>query len=330
MHSMAIVAGMEIDGLGNFRVGFDIGNICCSGDTAEAFLTGDFTCCSGLDALDECGVCNGSGSTCKKSCYSPNAGWASSDFNAHKQAFGDALLASGLLPDGIKLFPTSLYTNEAAAAAARRRLLQTTDEVTYTKLPDSSDMSSGQLTAYYTTVAATESSDLTSPGDPEPQVTGEADNGVCENGEPEGSSDCITPQDCPAPTAYEGGYIGNPTLECAGNGACNRVTGTCVCAQGYSGDACDRCDIESGYADVPTATDGQMACTRLASDFTENSGDAPAPAALQEREGDGLSKAAIAGAAIGAVAGVALIGGGGYYLMRKRGAQPIASSNQQV
>ena len=315
-------------GLGKFRRGFDLQGKCCSGDTESVFLTKDWTCCQNLDDVDECGVCKGSGHTCLKKCYSPNMNFVGPGTLGEKKEFGQ-YVKENYLPDGAPLWPTDDHA-DADAFGARRRLLAEA-QAEYTLQPTSATVSSGQLLSYVA-VSGPTSGVTTSAGDPVPRVAGTANNGVCENNEPDTSNDCPVEQDCPPPTADGGMMIGNINSECAGNGICNRLTGECICAQGYTGDACDRCDSEEGYADVPSASPAEYACTRLLSDFQENAGDAPAPA--EERiaggDGGGLGAPAVAGIAIGAIAGVAVIGGGAYYLKRKRGAQPIASSNQQV
>ena len=57
---------VQVPGLSAVRIGYDLDSLCCSSNSSDVFLTGDYTCCESLDKLDECGVCNGSGDTCKK------------------------------------------------------------------------------------------------------------------------------------------------------------------------------------------------------------------------------------------------------------------------
>jgi hypothetical protein len=154
-----------------------------------------------------------------------------------------------------------------------------------------------------------------------------ANNGVCETGEPDDSSDCITPVACPDATSFDGtNFLGQPSNICSGLGVCLAAEGSCKCALGYTGDACDRCDTAASYTDVPV--DGVIACTRLDSDFEENEsvgtppeGVTPAPPPPGAEKG--LGAGAIAGAAIGATAGVAVVGGAAYYLLRVRGARNV-------
>lgn len=43
-------------------------------------------------------------------------------------------------------------------------------------------------------------------------------------------------------------------MECGGFGKCDRLTGECVCRQGYTGAACDRMECPLGLV---TSTDGK-------------------------------------------------------------------------
>jgi hypothetical protein len=245
-------------GFGTVRVGLDSNGVCCSGETG-VFLTGDFTCCPGPQFLDECGVCNGGGSTCRKSA----AADISRASGISVAAFAAAIKSK--LPSGVTMFALDSAGTEQNLSSGRR--LQQASMETYGIMPSSVGVSSGQISAKFFSIGQDPA--FTSPllaGFPTPGVTGTANNGVCENGEPSGSNDCPTPQTCPLPSMEVGAsmIIGDPTTSCGGNGVCNSITGTCMCSAGYTGSACHICNTAAFYAEVEVA--GQWACSRLAND----------------------------------------------------------------
>jgi hypothetical protein len=305
--------GQVVEGMDTFRVGYDFNSQCCSGSTEDVFLTGDFTCCKSSDDLDECGVCNGSSSTCSKKVgggLALSGGKTAADFGNEIKS---------LLPASLQLVSTS--------ESPGRRLQQAAVPVTYTIAPSTVSFSSGKLAGKYIVAGTTSTALSAPPSAPKPGLVGTADNGVCETGEPSGSSDCVTPQDCPRPSVQpDGAYIGNPMSTCGGNGVCNRVLGTCLCVAGYAGAACDQCDINQGYADVPIGT--LLVCSKLASDYaiplnstvpTSSSGTTDRSAGAKK----GLATGGIVGIAVGVVGGVAIIAGVAYYLVRVKGAKDI-------
>jgi Laminin EGF domain len=236
---------------------------------------------------------------------------------------------------------TCSSTLSSSTLSSRRRLLASVDE--FTLSPSSALVSTGALAGYYITTGLSLAEQPQE--SPSLLVTGTADNGVCETGEPSGSTDCIEPVECPEPIASPGSiFLGSPGLVCAGNGACNRADGSCVCAQGYAGNACDRCDEDAGYADV-RVSDDMSVCSKLASDFAPASEppaqptatpkppapardrgptpNPPPPAQHRDPDEPHLSGGAVTGIVVGSVAGVALIAGGAYYAVRSKGAKNI-------
>jgi hypothetical protein len=311
-------AGVAVDGMGAYRIGFDQDGACCHGTTEDVFLTGDFTCCGGPEMLDECGVCNGEGDSCSKVID----GEIALTLTSSVADFTSAMIAA---------LPPDVAGDLEAPTASRRRLSQTTTQVQYT-LPQGHATTVGQLAGVFTTVGAQAAITgilASAPAVPNPSVVGQANNGICETGEPLASNDCIVPLDCPLPSALDDGvYLGNPTLSCSGNGVCMRATGTCSCSKGYAGEGCDECDEGNNYVAVPVASG--WACSRLASDFPApqtipppNTSPAPTPGTT-DSESSGLGLGPIIGIVVGSVGGVAVIAGVAYYFLRIRGAKEVS------
>ena len=231
------------------------------------------SCCSVLLqclAARRCGVCGGTGSTCQKIIEADITFASGVDSEAGVNATAEAIAES--LPEEVTLEGTvEDFSRFGVITGFRRRLRADAPlAVTFTLQASSANVSTGQLAGYYTQ-AASSSELIADAGTVALRVSGQADNGLCEIGEPEDSADCILPLECPVATATASGLvIGNHSLACAGAGVCSGADGTCVCARGYSGRACDRCDTVSGFAEVQVAA-GHFACTKLASDFTASS-----------------------------------------------------------
>lgn len=315
--------GSTVPSMMSTRVGYDINGVCCHGG-ADVFLTTSFTCCQTIEDVDECGVCGGSGDTCKKTLSGTLSVSAGSTYGS-----GDFVTAL------IGLFPSDIQSSISETASSRRRLMQTDTSVAL-ELASGIATTLAELTAAFvrTGISASNSGDLaTAPDPPDAAVQGTPGNGVCETGEVPGSDDCPIPQDCPMPTAMDdGNVIGNAVSPCAGKGGvCIRASGTCMCPPGYIGDACDRCDGTDGYVAVPTS-DG-YACTRLAQDFAPDPAPtmpAPPPPMTSTPpmvDGDqdsGMGTGVIVGIAVGAVGGVAILVGVVYYVLRVRGAKEVS------
>ena len=228
------------------------------------------SCCNAVLAACRCGVCGGTGSTCQKIIETDITFEPGVDAEAGVNATAEAIAES--LPEEVTLEVTvEDFSRFGVITGFRRRLRADAPlAVTFTLQASSANVSTGQLAGYYTQ-AASSSELIADAGTVALRVSGQADNGLCEIGEPEDSADCILPLECPVATATASGLvIGNHSLACAGAGVCSGADGTCVCARGYSGPACDRCDTVSGFAEVQVAA-GRFACTKLASDFTASS-----------------------------------------------------------
>jgi hypothetical protein len=331
------------EGYGAVRVGLDANGDCCSGSSG-VFVTGDFTCCRSPDDLDECGVCNGSGNTCRKSASAPVARAAGVTTAQFASAIKD------LLPPGVVMFAVDSVGAEQTLSGRR---LQQAGQETYGILPSSVAVSSGQVSTKFFSVgknAAFANPVLTTP--PSPAVTGTANNGVCEKGEPTGSSDCVTPRICPLPTMEAGTsfIIGDATVPCGGNGVCNPITGGCKCSAGYTGIGCHLCHTAAFYAEVQVGS--MWSCSRLASDQLEapalpvaspppviantppslpagptaSTPGTPPPAASDKKEEEkegGLSHAAVAGIIVGSSAAFVMFAGIGYCFLRQRRAREV-------
>ena len=324
-------ASTDIDGCGyctgstvpskkSVRVGYDINGICCDGDDSNVFLTRSFTCCASLLDLDECGVCGGSGDTCSKSVSGSLAisgpGYSVATFiGTVKQRFPQAI--------------RDKITDDSSSA--RRRLLQGSPAVV--RLGAGVSTSVAELTtAFVMTGTEAFGSGLLSgaPAPPSAIIQGTPGNGVCETGEVAGSADCPEAQSCPTPTSNDDGdVIGNAASQCAGKGICNRATGLCQCPPGYLNDACDRCDEAQGYVTLPTS-DGN-ACSLLEQESAPAPATAPQPAPVAPSEApaavdddSGMGVGVIVGIAVGAVGGVAIVGGIVYYVLRVRGAKEVS------
>lgn len=328
-------AEREYPDFGMFRIGLDAQGQCCHHTEDTVMLTGDFTCCAGAAELDECGVCRGDGSTCRKSAV------ATIDRAADKSFadFADAIAAT--LPAGVDMFAQDAAgverLGEGPTTPAARRLRAAADE-TYGVEPTTVEVSAGQMSVKYFAVGkSTEFADPVLTSLPAPAVQGRADNGVCETGEPEDSSDCPVPAACPIPSQAPGSdvVIGRREAECGGNGICSPVGGVCRCSAGYLGAACDACDYRNKFVDVTVAVDGVQltACTLLASDRAASPMDDAAPpptsepaavTSTQQRDpSKGLGGGAIGGIVVGVIGGVAVLAAIAYYVLRVRGAKVI-------
>ena len=128
--------GKSVPTLELTRVGFDINGACCSGGSG-VFLTSGFTCCGGLDELDECGVCRGSSDTCSKSVSSTlsiQSPYSTGAFVAALKAVFSSDVAAKI--------------SDESASVARRRLQQVTADAVVTLQPGVST-SAGDLVAAF-------------------------------------------------------------------------------------------------------------------------------------------------------------------------------------
>ena len=221
-----------------------------------------------------------------------------------------------------------LPTGATLVSPARRRSLLAEVQGQFTLEPTSAAVTSGELAGYYIVTG----SDLTLVNNvvaaPSMRLVGTPNNGLCEENEPSESTDCITPVACPDPTPSDGTWIGRSSMACSGNGVCKIASGTCVCSAGYTGSACDRCNVTGGFVDIPLGT--ATVCSKLQSDFAPEPLPSPPPSPAivvsTTKEGKGVPVGVIAGAAVGGVAGVAAVSGAAYYFLKVRGAKNVAPS----
>lgn len=333
---------IAVDGLEANRVGFDLDGQCCSGSNSTVFMTGDFTCCASFDLLDECGVCNGSGDTCEKmidGTITSTSGGAVSVFST--------MLESSL--------PSEIQAQLLVPGESARRLLQSdvTESVQYTLVAGSS-MSTVELAGTFISTgveASTGASPLLSvaPSVPTPSTAGVVGDGICGSGEtPDTSSDCLAPQACPVPVAVNDidlgtVFVGSPTADCSGNGVCVTATGECMCNLGYTGSACDECDVANSYTLVPTSVEPPaFGCSQLSNDFPPGTGTPDGPAApgtppvagspttppagtsTTDEKKKGLGMGALIGIIVGAVGGVVVIAGGAFFVLRMRAGKEVS------
>lgn len=335
-------ANIEVEDLSATRVGYDLDGQCCSSSSSDVLLTGDFTCCESIANLDECGVCNGSGETCKKiidGIISSTGGGVTGDF-------------SDLLELSLPTTLQDLFLKPGEAGnPARRRLQQTNvdEAVTYILSPGSS-MSAVELAGSFIIVGMDASSGTSpllsgAPDAPSPSLQGVPGDEICGTGEtPENSpNDCIEAQSCPQPVTMSSAdfgnvFVGSPTLACSSNGQCLSASGTCMCNPGYIGDACDQCDGANGYSLLPTSVDPPVfACTTLSQDFPPGppsppgvnppaggTPSAPTTRSTTESSKKGLGMGALIGIIVGAVGGVVIIAGAAFFVLRMRAGKEVS------
>lgn len=233
--------------VGSIRIGLDAEGACCSstldagGVSSSPVLTGGLVCCPSAARLDVCGVCDGDGGSCSLTIPVPPR-TAPSALPGIERSLGEAVQRKVSVKDGaFAIAPGEPLTGDHLAAAFLSATQSIKTATTRRHLSDRGDgIDSGVITVY---------------------PIGTHGNGVCEIGETYlETDDCFDIArmcDVPGP-GRTGRFVGNPTKECGGRGACSRATLTCHCPPGYMGRACEDC--AAGFSALPISNVGESAC----------------------------------------------------------------------
>eukprot|EP00892_Ulva_mutabilis_P007886 jgi/Ulvmu1/546/UM001_0554.1 len=227
----------------------DTRGTCCPVTTVDA----DGACC--VDAVDVCGVCNGTGTSCLAqfllACtVDPYAG-TTADLVASASVLAelaDVITAALDVPARVIDDITLLLP----AGNSSRRMLQAGDLHIRLRLRQdeaSQPLASRSLASLIQSAveqAAFTDMNVTAVLSAEPSYEPDCGNGVCEGDEAAAGSLAACPGDCASsgscaspPLDAAVGALGEP---CGGLGRCNAATGVCACSLGHVGEACAECE----------------------------------------------------------------------------------------
>ena len=214
LDACGMCVGAHYGSVGPVRVGLDLAGTCCSGqEGSRPVLTSDLVCCSDASALDVCGVCGGTGTTC----------WV---------AMGDPA------PLPVDRFVHTQASNMSKALGVNV-VVGTNGQIF---APPGSGAALARLVAAFLDTARSEGMQGTPVS---VQGVGATGNGVCELGEtPEAEPACaLSYRTCPSliPDPVSGEFVGDPGQTCGGNGVCVRAAQMCRCSYGYTGLTCGSC-----------------------------------------------------------------------------------------
>lgn len=230
------------DGVDAVRVGLDAGGSCCSGAVdGSVVLTGALACCALAD-VDVCGVCAGGGRSCRLAVGAPPGEAPGRVAASLRAALGRNVTIGRVAP---------LPSTRDASTRWRRLVAEDADAGVDA---DGMIVEPGHTTVTANAVALAvrdaTTSDLAGSADDRDLVVrvrpvAVPSNGACELGETYATaSECFhVARPCPRADGpgTSGAFVGNPAIECGGNGACSRAANSCVCAFGYAGRACENC-----------------------------------------------------------------------------------------
>jgi len=204
--------------------------------SSQGTLTPALLCCEGT--VDDCGTCNGSNACDTLAQYflpAPRRRLLTTQGN----------IASALNTPAGSISITSETASDVTFQIASLTSAQRDSYALSLQQPATSN----SLIAY--ALSASAALAYPTPGDiSKPLVCGD---GVCSPSETPSNTEADGPLTCRADCPFSIGFcpvpgsqdLGDPTLECGGNGSCVKATYTCLCYAFYAGDACQYCAIGS-------------------------------------------------------------------------------------